>query len=107
MSRRPPMTGTVRTRKGKLGPTYQARWRPPRDGRDSERRTRTTGLLDDGRSHRTMVKAYGPIAQAMKFAARRGYIVVNPCLNVALPPCAHPEYDEHTGYFIEDQAPPI
>ncbi len=35
------MPGTVRTRATEYGQSYQARWRPPGDGRDSERRSKT------------------------------------------------------------------
>jgi integrase len=35
------MPGYIRPRKGARGTTYQARWRPPGDGRDSERRVKT------------------------------------------------------------------
>ena len=66
-----------------------------------------SGLLSDGRSHRTMVKTYGPIAQVLKFAARRGYIAQNPCLNVTLPARRNPAYDPDTGDFIEEQPEPV
>jgi hypothetical protein len=172
------MPGTVRIRTNKNGPTYQARWRPPGDGRESERRTKTfkakadaqqwlrdmetatrkgryvdprrgtvffadvadawladkehdveprthsdyastirtwltadkdplghrppfrqrrvnaitSGVIEDWlrgiaakRSHRTMAKTYGVLAQILKFATRRGHIASNPCANVLDP----------------------
>src|SRR4051795_6083210 len=35
------MPGHIRARRNQNGTTYQALWRPPGDGRDSERRSRT------------------------------------------------------------------
>ena len=191
------MPGTIRPRTNDGRTTYQARWRPPGDGRDNVRRTKTfktrreanrwlteqeasahsgtyvdprrgeqdfavvakewvatkthleprthadyegtintwftgdtdplgnrppfrsigsitTGSIEnwllklaDKRSHRTMAKVYGVLSQITAFAARRGYIAIDPCGPVKLPPKPRADYDPNTGEYLEDEAPSI